>query len=256
MPRTNPPRSKSRTDQKPARVPRSVKLLITILIFLGIGGAAGVKFLQSTRGGVFLVDTGFEEQYPRVQREVGRALKHALEPHGLRKRIRAAATEGAPLPAPGTPVEWSIVCDDSTDFLRVNVSLTEAVEAIGAEVRESEQFDHGRTLKFQVGTLTTDTHRLTLRRVAASEARAAMLATERLPKVAIVIDDFGYSDGGIPREVLDLDMPLTVAILPGLRYSRDVLALAKNARRCVLLHLPMEAIGPAQQRRRTHHARR
>ncbi len=246
MPPKNKPRSRSRTtDEKPSRVPRSVKLLIVSMILLGVGGAAGVKFLQSTRGGVFLVDHGFEEPYARVQREVGIALKRALEAHGLRKRIRA---EGAAVPSssrpPGTPIEWSIACDDSTDFLRVNVSLTEAIEALGAEVRESEQFDHGRTLVFQVGTHTTDTHRLTLRRLSASELQAAIPPTERLPKVAIVIDDFGYSDGGIPREVLDLDMPLTVAILPGLRHSHDVLALAKKSHRCVLLHLPMEGSDP------------
>jgi polysaccharide deacetylase 2 family uncharacterized protein YibQ len=246
MPPKNKPRSRTRTAvEKPARVPRSVKLLIVSLVVLGVGGAAGVKFLQSTRGGVFLVDQGFDEPYARVQREVGVALKRALAAHGLRKRIRA---EGAAVPsssgAPGTPAEWSIACDDSIDLLRVNVSLTEAIEAIGAEVRASEQFDHGHTLSFQVGTRTRDTHRLTLRRLAPAELQAAIPPPERLPKVAIVIDDFGYSDGGIPREVLDLDLPLTVAILPGLRHSHDVLTLAKKSHRCVLLHLPMEGSEP------------
>ena len=246
MPPKTKPRSRSRTaDERSARVPRRVKLLIVSLILLGVGGAAGVKFLQSTRGGVFLVDQGFDEPYARVQRDVGIALKRALEPYGLRRRIRTTDT---PVPTtsrpPGTPIEWSIPCDDSTDLLRVNVSLTEAIEALGAEVRESEQFDHGRTLRFQVGTHTTDTHRLTLRRLRPAELRAAMPPAEQLPRVAIVIDDFGYSDGGIPREVLDLDLPLTVAILPGLRHSQDVLALAKKGHRCVMLHLPMEGSEP------------
>ena len=246
MPPKTKPRSKSRTaNEKPARVPRAVKLLITVMLLLGTGGAIGVKFLQSTRGGVFLVDRGFDEPYARVQREVGIALKRALESHGLRRRI-LATVESIPSTSrtPGTPIEWSIACEDSIDLLRVNVSLTEAIEGLGAEVRESEQFDHGHMLVFQVGTHTKDTHRLTLRRLAPSELHAAMPPTEHLPKVAIVIDDFGYSDGGIPREVLDLDLPLTVAILPGLRHSRDVLDRAKKAHRCVLLHLPMEGSEP------------
>lgn len=247
MPSKRPSRS-TPADEKTARVPRSVKLLIALLIVLGVGGAAGVKFLESPRGGVFLVDQGFASAYPRVQREVGSSIKRALETHGLRKRIRSA-TPSARGSAPQSrdrdaPIEWSIACDDSIDLLRVNVSLTEAIEKMGATVRESEQFDGGRTLVFHVGTHSRDTHRLTLRRVSGVEAHAAMVGAERLPRIAIVMDDFGYTDGGIPREVLDLDIPLTVAILPGLRHSRDVLALAKKAHRCVLLHLPMEGSEP------------
>ena len=59
-----------------------------------------------------------------------------------------------------------------------------------------------------------------------------------------MIDDFGYTEGGIAGEILDLDLPLTVSILPELRHSKHVLARAKRQNRCVLLHLPMEAREP------------
>jgi hypothetical protein len=62
--------------------------------------------------------------------------------------------------------------------------------------------------------------------------------------VALVIDDFGYERGGIARELIELDIPLTITILPTLRYSSDVLAMAKRKHRCVLLHIPMEGDKP------------
>ncbi|MDD3926513.1 MAG: divergent polysaccharide deacetylase family protein, partial [bacterium] len=54
---------------------------------------------------------------------------------------------------------------------------------------------------------------------------------------AIVIDDFGYSDG---RPFLEMDAPLTFAVLPGLPHSRSVSRQAARQGRDVLLHLPME----------------
>ncbi len=54
---------------------------------------------------------------------------------------------------------------------------------------------------------------------------------------AIVIDDFGYSDG---RPFLEMDAPLTFAVLPGLPHSRSIALQAARQGREVLLHLPME----------------
>jgi polysaccharide deacetylase 2 family uncharacterized protein YibQ len=59
--------------------------------------------------------------------------------------------------------------------------------------------------------------------------------------VAIVIDDFGYWKGGVASEMLELDLPLTVSVLPTLPYSAAMLARARETGHCTLLHLPMEA---------------
>ncbi len=59
------------------------------------------------------------------------------------------------------------------------------------------------------------------------------------PRVAIVIDDLGY-DLGRFRELLDLDVPITVAVLPYLKYSLRVAEQAHSKGWDVLLHLPME----------------
>ena len=60
------------------------------------------------------------------------------------------------------------------------------------------------------------------------------------PKVAIVLDDFGYNMGNF--ELLsDIKEPITLSILPGLRYSTDIARQARANGYEVILHLPLES---------------
>jgi len=59
------------------------------------------------------------------------------------------------------------------------------------------------------------------------------------PRVAIVIDDLGY-DARLAEAFLDLDIPLTLAILPFSPHQREVVAAARRRGLSVMLHLPME----------------
>lgn len=224
MPRRN-------QNSKDERAPKHVRVLVGVLVVLAIGGGVAVKFLQTTRGAIFLADHGVDGVMPRVQREIGAALKRSLSASGLRRQLRAKPNSN--------PLEWDLPCDESNDLLIINVALTEAARSIGATVRNSEQRDDGRTLHFQVGTRSRETHHLTVRRL--SKHVLAAHARSNAPKVAIVIDDLGYTKGGIARDIVELEMPVTVSILPRLRHSHDVFALAKKHGRCILLHLPMEA---------------
>ncbi len=65
-------------------------------------------------------------------------------------------------------------------------------------------------------------------------------------RIAILIDDLG-GDLQIARRLLRIDAPLTLAILPGLRYSHLIAEEARLAQRDVLLHLPMEPHGYPQR---------
>ena len=234
-------RSSSRTGSS-----RTFKFAIALLVILAVGGTAAVRFLQSTRGAVFMVDNGLDNAYPRVQGDVSIALKRSLEASGLRQRIRVRdASVRAEPGGSDKPLRWDIPCDETADLILINVALTGAIRRIGAVVRRAEESDDGRTLFYDVGTNTRDTHRLTIRRLAPEAVTQHLRDTKPLPRVAILIDDFGYSRGGVPREILDLKLPLSIAILPELRFSRAVLADARARKRCVLLHLPLEGREPA-----------
>ena len=237
------PRAKKSKDEKSesknSRVPIAVKFFTFLMLVLAVGGSIGVNYLYSTRGAVFLTDHGAVIAYGRAQRDASRVLKHALEGRNLRRNIRVV--QGEHKPEAKAAVVWDIPCTDDVDLLKVNAAMTEAVEAAGLVVRRSEEFENGRRLQFDVGTHTLDTHRLRLYRIAPAVFARMASSGEKRPKLALVIDDFGYARGGVAREFIDLKIPLTITILPTLRYSSDILAMAKRKGRCVLLHLPMES---------------
>lgn len=62
------------------------------------------------------------------------------------------------------------------------------------------------------------------------------------PALVLVIDDFGYAFDNEPVQgILNLDVPVTVAIIPGHWASRRVATVAQRLGKEVIIHLPMEA---------------
>jgi uncharacterized protein len=60
-----------------------------------------------------------------------------------------------------------------------------------------------------------------------------------MPQIAIVLDDWGYNLSAF--EILkQIDAPLTLAVLPGLRFSRQIAEEAVRSGHEVILHMPME----------------
>jgi polysaccharide deacetylase 2 family uncharacterized protein YibQ len=84
------------------------------------------------------------------------------------------------------------------------------------------------------------THRVQLERGPLRLARAK--AAERLPRVALVMDDLGYDPDQVQR-LIDLELPLTCSVLPHSPYGHQIAASATEAGLECLLHLPMEAEG-------------
>ncbi|MFH1189470.1 MAG: divergent polysaccharide deacetylase family protein [Candidatus Omnitrophota bacterium] len=70
-------------------------------------------------------------------------------------------------------------------------------------------------------------------------ARPAAEKAYKRPRIAIVIDDFGYSKNNLDL-LFSLKQPVTLSILPEQRYTREVAALAKARGFEVILHLPLE----------------
>lgn len=64
---------------------------------------------------------------------------------------------------------------------------------------------------------------------------------EKLPKLAIIIDDLGY-DKRIAEKFLNLDAAFTFSILPYSPYQKKIVRLAQDKGLEIMLHLPMEPI--------------
>lgn len=59
-------------------------------------------------------------------------------------------------------------------------------------------------------------------------------------KIAIVIDDFGIDNPGT-RQMMELGIPITAAIMPNLLYSQKEAKLLHNLGYEIILHMPIEA---------------
>ena len=61
-------------------------------------------------------------------------------------------------------------------------------------------------------------------------------------KIAIVLDDWGYSPANLPV-LYEIKRPITVSVLPNLKYSKQIARDAEKRGYEILLHLPLESKG-------------
>lgn len=83
------------------------------------------------------------------------------------------------------------------------------------------------------------THRLAF--VALTEKEPAPSPPIGLPKIAIIIDDFGY-DKDTASKFLELDGVLAFSVLPHSPFQSEIASAVHETGRDVLLHLPMEPL--------------
>ncbi|MEA3305938.1 MAG: divergent polysaccharide deacetylase family protein [Candidatus Omnitrophota bacterium] len=72
--------------------------------------------------------------------------------------------------------------------------------------------------------------------------RSAAAAENKSAKIAIVLDDFGYSLNNIDT-LFEMDTPLTVSVLPNLPFSERIAKISGEKNIEVILHLPLEPHG-------------
>lgn len=80
-------------------------------------------------------------------------------------------------------------------------------------------------------------------RLVTHELRMVRPAAEA--RVAVIFDDAGGSLEDV-ETIITLGRPVTIAVLPGLRFSREVAERARAAGLEVFLHLPLEADDPSK----------
>src|SRR3989338_4735292 len=59
------------------------------------------------------------------------------------------------------------------------------------------------------------------------------------PSLALLFDDLGESLSDL-RELYSLDIPLTVSIIPNLKFSKNIAYIASRCGFSVFIHLPLE----------------
>jgi polysaccharide deacetylase 2 family uncharacterized protein YibQ len=129
-----------------------------------------------------------------------------------------------------------------------NLEITNAVRAAGGavhKIRERERDWRGLSaldMRFGIGKF--ETHRIELKESPRPEdASRRGRPREGAPRVAIVIDDFGYAGPERASEFLEIGVPITISILPGTPHAHEVAQAARRAGSDVLVHAPMEPLG-------------
>lgn len=230
---------KPRRYRRKAGTPRRVKILAVLLVLIVTAGILWVRFLKTPEGRVFLIDQGVVQYHAQVQGDLDEALYGVFKDFALLESLSETneftVVEGERIMVRN----WEIRCDALCSLVRINLALTRAVESVGAVVRFAEEKNKGGLVTFELGTHKFPTHRIRIVR----KLKGPFIAQRQHPnpRVAIVIDDFGYSRGELIEEFLSLDFPVTIAVIPTLRHSAYTAKRARELDKQVILHLPMEA---------------
>jgi uncharacterized protein len=143
-----------------------------------------------------------------------------------------AREDSSPAPEGSLSIRRTIQLSSLAEFDRLKPRLWKALEREGFSEFEISRYPSpgGETWELRFDPDEMITYRIDL-------------VQEIAGRIAIILDDFGNSLRN--KEILlELDYPLTLAILPGLTYSSAVDRLAAENGFEVLLHCPLEAINP------------
>jgi polysaccharide deacetylase 2 family uncharacterized protein YibQ len=235
------PRKKKKkiTNNAPLRV----KLFAAVLVLVVLAGIGTVKLFQTTRGRIILLDAGFTAYYDMVQQELDVELRKPLEFLGLERALRQKIEVTTVGGREYRVRHWQASCSGSCSPAKIGLAFTKAARAKGAVARSriEESKSTGETIVITVGSRRYPTHRITITRP--GRAQREPVTEPPRPRLALVIDDFGYSKNETVESFLTIDLPLTISILPSLPRSRYVLERARTLGKETMLHLPMEAKG-------------
>ena len=128
-----------------------------------------------------------------------------------------------------------------------NLAITRVVRRAGGRVIRGA--DRGpdyrglKTLDMRIGYGDIETHRLVLQQSAGTGERDDRPAATSSPRIAIVIDDFGYNGSETTMGILGLDFPITISVLPHCPHTTDIAHAAHRVGKEVIVHIPMEPRG-------------
>ncbi|MFH1490083.1 MAG: divergent polysaccharide deacetylase family protein [Pseudomonadota bacterium] len=118
--------------------------------------------------------------------------------------------------------------------IQFDVLLQAGLNRLGPKVRYETKTGSEGGIEGMISALGFFTHRLKL-----TEDGSRRPLPQRLPKVSIIIDDLGY-DFKTAKALINLDLPLTLSLLPLAPYRENIVKAAVKKGSELMLHLPME----------------
>ncbi len=229
-------KTKKKTTRKKKRAGGGLGRLALALAGAAIVFFALIKYAETPRGQVLLLDLGFDRYYSDIQSGIGEQIEKGASEAGMPEGAIALSSEDDPgQPGPVARVKGDLPAGRT--LLQINVAIDRALSGSGGRVRTCVEKKGGRVIEMEIGTRRTITHRCVFRisrRISKETTRPTG------PSITVIVDDFGYFNNRLVREFLALEVPFTVSVIPGLKHSEKICRQAREAGKEVLCHLPME----------------
>jgi polysaccharide deacetylase 2 family uncharacterized protein YibQ len=229
-------KTKKKTTRKKKSSGGGIGRLALVLALAAVVFFAMVKYADTPRGRILILDFGFNRYYSEVQSALGELIvKGAVEAGMPAAAITPSAEDDTEQPGPVARFKGSLPAERS--LLQLNVAIARALSGSGGRVRSCVEKKGGRVIEMEIGTRRTVTHRCVFR---ISRKSSTETGGPTGPVITVIVDDFGYFNNRLVREFLALEVPFTVSVIPGLKHSEKICRQAREAGKEVICHLPME----------------
>jgi polysaccharide deacetylase 2 family uncharacterized protein YibQ len=226
-------KKKNKSTKHIARVKRIAwSLGIAALITIAL-----MRYFQTVRGGAFLLDVGFSGRYKVVQEALSEKVMEALYPLAILDDDIKVIRE-KPDSSGRSVVIMRGEVPHGGSIMQVNAAIDAAALSIGARVRRCIEKKDGAVIEMELGTRRFITHRCYFRMSKRGKTPYRIETTG--PAISIVVDDFGFFNNRLVKEFLELEVPVTISVIPGLKHSEKICRMAESAGKEALCHLPME----------------
>lgn len=233
-----------------------------VLALIGVGAFALISFGKSAKpwgapwaGTATPTGTSSLAEESDVER-VDRALDRVFSQAGIdRAAIRGKFVPMVTEEDSFARFDLDLPVPRSVSLHRLNAGVSEAAEDAGASILDvielGDRPGAPTGLEILLGIRNRATHRLSFQREKsdpglASDSRTRNPhndgGTKGTTRIAIVIDDLGFSLDALPTRLLALEGPLTFGVIAGLKYSTAFAESAEAHGHDVILHVPMEPL--------------
>lgn len=220
-------------------------LLLFTLLFITAGIIASGGFYYIYRSGSETANPLFEEQFRTTSRlsvlisSIDNALYEVFYKEGI-KEINVVFSEV--VPRHKDDADWdftsmSVILPDPDSAGKLKKNIKERISRISSDISVISKTDSEIGIIFNIHVLDHHTHKIILGHKGQKAVKA-----KAVPEVAIIIDDIGY-DYSLALDFMDLDIPVSLSVLPDSPYADRVASKAGEKGVELLLHLPMEPKG-------------
>jgi len=121
--------------------------------------------------------------------------------------------------------------DKDFSFENAQKSIAAKIKPENGKIAFSKTMSKGEKFILVIGTGSVITHNLIFEK--------KITTTPVVARVAIIIDDFGFN-GPSMHDFVKIDYPLTFAVLPYLKYSKEASELGHRSGKEIMYHLPLQ----------------